>query len=189
MGSPAGSSDGSAGVQGDRQRETGDAAEDARDGILDQQLPRQPSCSGAERRPYDELAMTRGRSRQLHVRDVGNRHDEQQRRRHEQRHDCRPHIRRGRFLRITHADLNRIAGAEQRHRDRTGIRRADGARRSFRGGLCESHTRLEPRQRAEYRACLAAARYVDRLWMYQGIHTCASALGNRKSRGITPTMV
>ena len=59
-------------------------------------------------------------------------------------------------------DLNGLARAEQRHRDRTGIRRRDRSRRSFCRGLRGCHAGLEPPNRAHDRAGLGAAGVVDR---------------------------
>ena len=64
--------------------------------------------AGAKRCANGQLAMTRGRARQLHVGHVGNGRHEEQGGSNQQNDNGRPHVCRGRLVRFDHGDLHRF---------------------------------------------------------------------------------
>ncbi len=130
-----------------RERDARGAAAKSEDRVFDDELTRETREAGANRRADRHLAPSRFGARELEAGDVGRRRHEQQhhgRQQHEQR---RAHVGRHLIDGGDRTDLGGPVAAEQRDGGHAGIRRAERARRPFRGRLFGRDAGTQARER------------------------------------------
>ena len=129
-------------VQPRRAEQADEAAEEAEEHVLDEELARQPAAAGAERRADRDLAAARGRAGELDARDVGGRGGEEERDGHEEDDDRLADLAGHRVEDGDGRDLHRPSAAEDGDGRQPRIRRAAAARAAFGGGLRRRDARL-----------------------------------------------